>query len=154
MRRLRRVLSARRGHLNSSNCTMAICTNIPPKVCAYCLLTRRAAPAGAARFLFVYHTAIFRSFSAHTATFPRFPKSPSYTCPQPTPAPVFTVTNRLKPAPVFKPIPLISASRPHIVSNPRFVANEQKSNPAKPDLPNPYPIPYSCPSPSALFDIN
>lgn len=125
-----------------------------PKVCAYCLLTRRAAPAGAARFLFVCHTAIFRSFGAHTATFPRFPKSPSYTCPQPTPAPVFTVTNHLKPAPVFKPIPLISASRSHIVSNPRFVANEQKSNPAKPDLPNAYPIPYSCPSPPAPFDIN
>ena len=61
--------------------------------------------------------------------FPPIPKIPflylssAYTCP------VFTVSNRSIPAPVFKPIPLISASRSHIVSNPRFVANEQKSNP-------------------------
>lgn len=100
-----------------------------PKVCAYCLLTRRAAPAGAARFLFVCHTAIFRSFSAHTATFPRFPKSPDYTCPRPTPALVNPLSNSSIPAPVFKPIPLISASRSHIISDPRFVTNEQKSNP-------------------------
>ena len=46
--------------------------------------------------------------------------------------------------------------RPDPISSPTPDSLQMNKNPtpAKPDLPNPYPIPYSCPSPPALFDIN
>lgn len=46
--------------------------------------------------------------------------------------------------------------RPDPISSPTPDSLQMNKNPtpAKPDLPNPYPIPYSCSSPPALFDIN
>ena len=46
--------------------------------------------------------------------------------------------------------------RPDPISSPTPDSLQMNKNPipAKPDLPNPYPIPYSCPLPPAPFDIN